>query len=148
MKVTIEQHSLHWEAAHALARAAVEKAVELEATVNVAVVDGGGHLAAFLRMPGSPFHSIDIAIDKAYTALSFGVPTSRWEKMMGGLSAPCRTSLAAAPRLMTCGGGVPLEAAGRRVGAVGVSGASERQDEEIALAAAAVLPGAEGGAAQ
>ncbi len=53
---------------------------------------------------------------------------------------------AAAARLMTCGG-IPLEAAGRRVGAIGVSGASEQQDEEIALAAAAVLPGAGEGAA-
>ena len=56
MKVTVEQKNIHWEAAHALVQVAVRRADELNVKVNVAVVDSGGHLAAFLRMPGSAFH--------------------------------------------------------------------------------------------
>ena len=139
MKVTVEQNNIHWEAAHALVHAAVRRAGEMKVSVNVAVVDSGGHLAAFLRMPGSAFHSVDVAIDKAYTAMSFGMPTSKWAEVMDTLSPPCRTSLPASGRLMTCGGGVPIEVDGRRIGAIGVSGASEKQDAEIAEYALSIL---------
>ena len=132
MKVTVEQNNIHWEAANALVQAAVRRADELSVTVNVAVVDSGGHLAAFLRMPGSAFHSIEVAINKAYTAMSFGMSTSQWEQVMNTLSVPCQTGLPSVDRLMTCGGGVPIEIEGRRIGAIGVSGATEKQDEEIA----------------
>ena len=132
MKVTVEQNNIHWEAAHALVQAAVSRADELNVKVNVAVVDSGGHLAAFLRMPGSAFHSVDVAISKAYTAMSFGMPTSKWQDVIDSLSIPCKTGLPSVDRLMTCGGGVPIELDGRRIGAIGVSGATEKQDEEIA----------------
>lgn len=132
MKVTVEQNNIHWEAAHALVQAAVRRADELNVKVNVAVVDSGGHLAAFLRMPGSAFHSVDVAIGKAYTAMSFGMPTSKWQDVIDSLSIPCKTGLPSVDRLMTCGGGVPIELDGRRIGAIGVSGATEKQDEEIA----------------
>ena len=132
MKIIVEQGNIHWEAANALVQAAVGRAVELNVKVNVAVVDSGGHLAAFLRMPGSAFHSVDVAISKAYTAMSFGMPTSKWGDVMETLSIPCKTGLPSVDRLMTCGGGVPIEVGGRRIGAVGVSGATEKQDEEIA----------------
>ena len=132
MKVTVQQNGIHWEAAHALVHAAVRRAEEMKVKVNVAVVDGGGHLAAFLRMPGSAFHSVDVAVNKAYTAMSFGMSTSVWGEVMHTLSPPCRTGLATADRLMTCGGGVPIEVKGHRIGAIGVSGATEKQDEEIA----------------
>ncbi len=139
MKVMVEQNNIHWEAAHTLVRAAVGRAEELNLSVNVAVVDSGGHLAAFLRMPGSAFHSMDVAINKAYTAMSFGMPTSKWGGVLDTLSAPCRTGLPTVDRLMTCGGGVPIEVNGQRIGAIGVSGASEQQDEEIAVYALGCL---------
>ena len=139
MKLTVEQNNIHWEAAHALVQAAVRRAEELEVRVNVAVVDSGGHLAAFLRMPGSAFHSVAVAANKAYTAVSFGMPTSKWGEVIDTLSPACRTSLPVVDRLMTCGGGVPIEIDGRRIGAIGVSGATEQQDEEIAEYALSIL---------
>ena len=132
MRLSVEQSTIHWEAAHALVRVAVRRAAELNVKVNVAIVDSGGHLAAFLRMPGSAFHSVDVAISKAYTAMSFGMPTSKWQEVMDTLSLPCKTALPSVGRMMICGGGVPIELDGRRVGAIGVSGATEKQDEEIA----------------
>ena len=132
MKATVEQNNIHWEAAYALVQAAVRRAEDMNVKVNVAVVDSGGHLAAFLRMPGSAFHSIEVATNKSYTAVSFGMPTSSWGDVLETLSPPCKTGLPTVDRLMTCGGGVPIEVDGHRIGAIGVSGASEQQDEEIA----------------
>lgn len=54
-------------------QAAVWHATQLQVRVNVSVVDAAGLPAAFARMAGAPLHSIDIAIDKAYTAASFGL---------------------------------------------------------------------------
>ncbi len=79
MEICIDQKNIHWQAANKLVEAAVIWADDLKVNVSVAIVDSGGHLAAFLRMPGSSFHSIDIAIDKAYTAVSFGMSTSEWQ---------------------------------------------------------------------
>jgi len=139
MNITVEQNNIHWEAAHALVQAAVRQAEQLNLRINVAVVDSGGHLAAFLRMPGSAFHSVDIAINKAYTAMSFGMPTSKWREVSETLSPVCRTSLPAANKMMTCGGGAPIKIGGHRIGAIGVSGATEKLDEEIALHALGIL---------
>ena len=126
------------EAAARLVTAAVAKAAELGVRINVAVVDGGGNLAAFLRMPGAFLHSIAIATDKAYTAASFGFPSGEWRGRLEG-NEPLRQGLALVPRLVMIGGGFPLVVEGRRVGGIGVSGASEEQDEACARAALATL---------
>ena len=70
--------SINWEAAVIAARAAVQHAEANGWRINVAVVDRSGNMMSFLRMPGAFLHSIDIAIDKAYTAASFGLATSQW----------------------------------------------------------------------
>lgn len=139
MRVAVDEASVHWEAASAAVLAAVREAESLGVRVNVAVVDRGGHLAAFLRMPGAPYHCIDIARDKAYTAVSFGFPTSAWAEVLPGFSAQVRAGLAGRPRMAMFGGGLPIEAGGRVVGAIGVSGASEEQDEAIARAGLAAI---------
>ena len=139
MKISIDQKNIHWQAANKLVEAVASQAEDMKLSVNVAVVDSGGHLAAFLRMPGSAFHSIDIAINKAYTAMSFGLATSQWGPIADSLSPLCKTGLLSQDRLMTCGGGVPIEVDGQRIGGIGVSGASEQQDEELAKQALQVL---------
>lgn len=139
MNISVDQKNIHWEAASKLVEAAVRHAETLNVSINVAVVDNGGHLAAFLRMPGSSFHSINIAIDKAYTAMSFGLDTSQWGPIADTLSPLCKNGLMSQDRLMTCGGGVPVEVEGHRIGGIGVSGASEQQDEEIAKQALLLL---------
>ena len=70
MDVAARQSTVGWEAASAAVRAAVAHAQSVGASVNAAVVDRAGQLVSFLRMPGAPLHSVDIAIDKAYTAAS------------------------------------------------------------------------------
>ena len=120
-------------AAAAAVQAAVAHAERLGIRINVAVTDSAGVLAAFLRMPGAFLHSIDIAIDKAYTAASFGFPTSQWEAVLAG-DENLRLGLAMRPRLVIFGGGLPIVEGGQRIGGIGVSGGSAEQDEACALA--------------
>lgn len=139
MEKKIPQASISWEAANVLVVAGVKKAEQMGVQVNICVVGRGGHLVAFLGMPGAAFHAIDVAMDKAYTAVSFGFPTSQWADIIPSFSEEVRVALPNRPRLAMFGGGVPVEVDGELIGAIGVSGASEEQDGEIAEAALAAL---------
>lgn len=125
---------LGWELAQCAAQGAVRHATAIGAKINVSVLDAGGNALAFLRMPGAPLHSIGISEDKAYTAVSFGLPTSAWESELRAHSDALRQGLPLRPRFVMFGGGVPIRSGGVLTGAIGVSGASELQDEECAMA--------------
>jgi len=126
------------QAASLACQAAVAHAEALGIRINVAVTDPSGTLAAFLRMPHAFVHSVDIAIDKAYTAASFGFPTSKWGGVIGD-DELLRMGLNQRPRLVLFGGGLPIIAGGHRIGGIGVSGASAEQDEACAAAGLAAL---------
>lgn len=130
----VSQHVIRTEAALRAVGAAVAKAVELGVRVNVAVVDVAGVQAAFVRMTGAPLHSMDIATDKAYTAVSFGLPTGQWHEALARHSPAVREGLVLRPRFVGFGGGRPIVVEGARIGGIGVSGGSEQQDEIIAEA--------------
>ena len=134
MKIASAQDVVHWEAAAAAVAAAARWAEEAGTKVNVAVVDAGGNLAAFLRMPGAFLHSIEIAIDKAYTAASFGLPTGAWTEALMAHSPAVRSGIPLRPRMVCFGGGLPLRHEDRLIGGIGVSGGSEQEDEACARA--------------
>lgn len=121
------------DAAQVAVQAAVEKAKSLGIKINVAVVDSGGDLSAFLRMPGAFLHSIGIAIDKAYTSASFGFPTSEWQNVFAE-SPMLSIGIPQRPRTVVFGGGLPIELGEQRIGGIGVSGGSEQQDVACAEA--------------
>jgi uncharacterized protein GlcG (DUF336 family) len=117
--------------------AALARADELGVAVVVTVVDPAGHPIASARMDGAPLLSIGVAADKAWTVVSFGLPTDWWAEAMAiepGLSA-----LASGRPLMPVPGGVPIKQGGGLLGAVGVSGASSEQDREVAEAGASAI---------
>jgi uncharacterized protein GlcG (DUF336 family) len=74
MANVVEKHSISSELAEKMVDEAVAKARELGVTENVTILDDGGNLKAFSRMDGAPIPTIEIAQNKAYTAL-FGVST-------------------------------------------------------------------------
>src|SRR5207253_5661761 len=80
----IETKDLSLDQAHAILAAAVEKAAAINTKMDVAVVDAGGNLKAFVRMDGAWLGSIDISIKKAKTARYFDMPTGA----IGELSQP------------------------------------------------------------
>ena len=130
---SVAQRCISWSAAQAACVAAVQAAEAQGLRINVAVVDQGGTLAAFLRMPGAFLHSIDIAIDKAYTSAGFGFPTSQWGGALAG-DEMLRIGLAERPRLVVFGGGLPIRDGDALIGGIGVSGGSAEQDEACARA--------------
>jgi uncharacterized protein GlcG (DUF336 family) len=136
--VAVTQAVIGCEAAAAAVRAAVDHARANGWRINVAVVDTGGNLAAFLRMPGAFVPSIDIAIDKAWTAAGFGFPTGDWMKVVED-NEGMKLGFSARPRLVVFGGGLPIRVGGELIGGVGVSGASEEQDEACARAGLAAI---------
>lgn len=138
MKVAVPQSTVSWEAAHAAVAAAVRHAEALGLRVNVGVADAAGNLVAFLRMPGAFPQSIDIAIDKAYTAAGFGFPTGQWMDVVAG-NEGMKLGFSARPRLVVFGGGLPIRVAGELIGGIGVSGASEEQDGACARAGLAAI---------
>ncbi|MEQ9499829.1 MAG: heme-binding protein [Deltaproteobacteria bacterium] len=138
MSATFQTQSLTAEAAHVAVDAAIAKARKLGCRINCAIVDPGGNLLAFLRDPGAPLHSIDIAIDKAYTAVSFRCPTAKLYEVIDGAPS-VRDGIIARPRLTAFGGGVPVTLDGHLVGGVGVSGAAEHEDQACAEAAQAAI---------
>jgi len=137
--LSVSVSTIDWHAAHQAIGAAVQAAEALGVRVNVAVVDASGVLAAFLRMPGAPLHSVDIAIDKAYTAASFGLATSQWQAALQQHSAAVRDGLVLRPRFVAFGGGLPVLENGQRIGGIGVSGGSEQEDEACARAGLAAI---------
>jgi glc operon protein GlcG len=119
--------------------AAMAEAEVLAIDVCIAVTDGAGHLLAMVRMDRAPLLCIQIAHDKAYSVSSFGgLPTSDWWRMLESEPALLH-GLVKTDWLVIFGGGVPLVADGRTVGAIGVSGGSSEQDIRIAEAGAAAV---------
>ncbi|GAB5559803.1 MAG: heme-binding protein [Synoicihabitans sp.] len=119
--------------------AALEKAAEQETLMNIAIVDAGANLKAFVRMDGSYLGSIDVAIKKAKTARFFDTATGNLGKITQPGDAIFNIELTNGG-LVTFPGGLPLKNdEGKIIGAIGVSGGSIDDDHEVALAAAAAL---------
>lgn len=133
MVITHKKQLIHWQSAQVSVKAAIEKASELGVHIAVAVVDSSGQLVAFLRSENAPYMSINIAIDKAYTSASFSIPTSQWREVLPQGSL-LREGIVQRDRFVAFGGGVPIRLGDDCVGAIGVSGASEEQDELCAQA--------------
>ena len=117
------------------------KARELGVTENVAILDDGGNLKAFGRMDGAPILCIEMARNKAYTAL-FGVSTQDFFNFIQG-DPSLLAGIPTLARMAAWGGGFPIKVDGEVVGAIGVSGAPTVQnDVDCAKAALALVPGA------
>ena len=137
-RASVAQRCITAEAAAAAVAAAVAHAGGLGVRINAAVTDSAGTLMAFLRMPGAFVHSVDIAIDKAYTAAGFGFATAQWAEILQADEA-LRLGMPQRPRLVVFGGGLPVREGGELIGGIGVSGASAEQDEACARAGLAAL---------
>jgi uncharacterized protein GlcG (DUF336 family) len=122
--------------AMAVLDAAMKKAKEIKTKMDIAVVDAGCNLKAFVRMDGAWQGSIDIAIKKARTARFFDMPTGEIGKLSqpGG---PLYNIEHSNGGLISFPGGVPIQDSdGTIIGAVGVSGSSVENDHTVAAAGA------------
>src|SRR5579871_3398018 len=115
---------INLETARKVIAAAEKKAAEIGQPMNIAVADAGGNLVAHVRMDGAWIGSIDIAINKAFTARAFDISTKDLAtySQSGGQFFGIHASNHG--RVMIFAGGIPLKRYGKVVGAVGVSGGS------------------------
>jgi len=127
------------EQARAVLEAALNKAEETNTKMDIAVVDVGANLKAFIRMDEAWIGSIDIAIKKARTARFFDMPTGE----IGKLSQPGEPLYNiehSNEGLITFPGGIPLKNSKNQIiGAIGVSGSTVENDHLVAEAGAAAL---------
>ncbi len=127
MAHVVKKHSISSELAQKMVDAAVAKAREIGVSENVAILDDGGNLKAFSGMDGAPIPTIEIAQNKAYTAL-FGVSTQEFFNFIQG-DPSLLAGIPTLARVSAWGGGFPIKVNGEIVGAIGVSGAPAVQND-------------------
>lgn len=123
---------------------ALGKAEALNVRINVAVVDSGGNLVGFARMPGSFLVSIDMSQRKARSAAGLGIAPDVAEQILQQEAPRVREGLLGCDGFSLIGGGLPLILNGALVGGIGVSGGSEAQDIQCAQAGAAAIDSVSG----
>jgi uncharacterized protein GlcG (DUF336 family) len=127
MGITLQQAQAAIQAAH-------QKCLEMGVKMNIAVVDAGANLTAFIRMDDAWLGSLDISIKKAKTARFFDMPTGA----IGGLSQPGGALFGIEHSnggLISFPGGLPIkDADGHVIGAIGVSGSTVEDDHAVAEA--------------
>ncbi|MBA4285308.1 MAG: hypothetical protein C0434_07220 [Xanthomonadaceae bacterium] len=122
--------------ARKLAAAAAAEAQKNKRNVAIAIVDTGGHLVYFEKLPETQTGSVEVSIDKARSAALFRRPTKSFQDTLaaGGEGLRVLKINGAVP----LEGGLPIVADGRVIGAIGVSGATSEQDGQVAKAGAAL----------
>ncbi|MBM0169726.1 GlcG/HbpS family heme-binding protein [Altererythrobacter sp. C41] len=138
MANSIEKRSITQEASDKLIAAATAKAEEMGVPMCISIVDESGNLKAFRRMDGAALLSVDIATNKAYTAISFGMPSHGWHEFIKN-DPPLLHGIVHTPRLVVFGGGYPVKEGGHIIGGIGVSGGHYEQDMAVAEAGLAAL---------
>jgi glc operon protein GlcG len=119
--------------------AAMDHAASIKVPVCVAVADSGSNLVSFARMDGAPLLSAGLAQNKAYSVVAFkGMATRDWWDAIKDEPALLH-GIVKTDRLTVFGGGIAITEGDTVAGAVGVSGGSAEEDDEIAAAGAAAV---------
>jgi uncharacterized protein GlcG (DUF336 family) len=119
--------------------AAEKKAADIGVAMNIAVVDAGNNLTAFVRQDGGWLGSIEIAQDKAFTARAFDMPTADLAESAQPGEPLYGIAVSNEGRVIVFPGGIPLKNGDEVIGAIGVSGGEVDQDQTVAEAGAGAL---------
>ena len=125
--------------ARRIIQAGEKKAAELKIPYNIAVVDAGGALISHVRMDGAWLGSIDISINKAFTARAFDMSTDELSKASQSGESLFGINTTNADKIVIFGGGMPVKVDGAVIGAVGASGGSVENDIKVVQAAVAAF---------
>jgi uncharacterized protein GlcG (DUF336 family) len=128
--------ALTLEIAKELSAAAEAEAVKNNWNVVIAIVDDGGRLMHLVRRDGTQYGSIEVAQDKARTAIAFRRPTKALEDAVAG----GRNAILGLGGATPIEGGLPIVVEGEMIGAIGVSGVQSNQDAQVAQAGINALP--------
>jgi len=131
--------ALTLEGAKVILDGAEARASEIGVDMAIAVTDAAGLLLAFRRMDGAKLTSIDVAINKAFTAAGTRKGTHEYAGIAGAGGAAFGIHASNQGRFTIFGGGVPVVVEGQCVGAVGCSSGSAEQDRDVAEAGVTAL---------
>jgi uncharacterized protein GlcG (DUF336 family) len=137
--MTKTETTITLETARQIIAAAEKKASQIGQPMNIAVVDAGGNLLSHVRMDGAWIGSIDISINKAFTARAFDIETKELAKLSQSGEQFFGIHETNRGRIVIFAGGIPLKQNGMVVGGIGVSGGLAKQDQEVAEAGAKAL---------
>ena len=126
-QLSFTSHSITREAAARLIAVSIAASERVGFEPVIAIVDAAGNLKAFERSDKSSFLAVNIEIDKAYTAASFGLSTAQWVDLLDDRGA---SNLRHVPRVLAAAGGFPIIEEGAIIGGLGISGGSWAQDQE------------------
>jgi len=120
--------ALTLEAAKKIAAAAQAEAIANKWTMVITIVDDGANLIYLEKADGTQIGSVDVAQNKARSAVRFKRPTKAFEDALAG----GRQAILSLPGAIPVEGGIPLMIDGVMLGAIGVSGATSAQDGQVA----------------
>jgi uncharacterized protein GlcG (DUF336 family) len=130
---------LKLEGAKIILKASEAKAKEIGVPMSIAIVDDGCNLIAFEKMDGAKITSIDIAINKAFTAAGSRKGTHEYAEVASPGKPAFGIHVSNQGRFIIFGGGLPISIKGEVVGGVGCSSGTAEQDREVAQAGIAAL---------
>lgn len=135
MQVSEPRATLSIEAIQTMLNAAVARSKELGARLHITILDSSANLAGFISFPGTPRIAQTTADRKAFTAVHTGMPTHQWEAYVSSIPASELKIIDSIPGYVAAKGGYPVIENGLVLGGIGVSGANQEIDDDVALTA-------------
>ena len=139
MKISEKRGTLTTEAIQAMLDAAIARARELDIKVHISVMDSSANLAGWITCAGAPVIAATTARRKSFTAVNTGMPTSEWKAYTSSVPDEERMIVESIEGYISADGGLPVIEDGIVLGGIGVSGASQEADEDVAQAAVRAL---------
>jgi uncharacterized protein GlcG (DUF336 family) len=139
MKKGVARATLSTESIERLIVAALARARELEIRVHVAIMDEAADLVGFVSCEGAPRLAATTARHKAFTAVQTGMSTKDWKTYVDSIPADELKIIDKIEGYIAADGGYPILEKGLVLGGIGVSGADQEKDADVALVALAAL---------
>ncbi|MCA9506114.1 MAG: heme-binding protein [Myxococcota bacterium] len=139
MKKSAPRATLSTEAIETLLSTAIARARELDIRVHIAITDSAAEIVGFVSCEGAPRIAATTARHKAFTAVQTGMPTKDWKAYLDGIPADELKIIDKIDGYIAADGGYPIVENGLVLGAIGVSGADQQRDADVALRAMAAL---------
>jgi uncharacterized protein GlcG (DUF336 family) len=130
----VDRREVGLDLAQAVLAGVRQEAERRSVAMGAAVVDLGGNVVAAMRMDGAQLPALDLATDKAYTAVSFDFPTEFWAASTRPEGSDWGLATTLRGRIVVFAGGLPIRADGALVGGLGVSGSASAVDRACAEA--------------
>ncbi len=139
MKMSAPRATLSTEAIETLLVAASRRARQLDIRIHIAITDAAAEIVGFLSCEGAPVLAATTARQKAFTAVRTGMATKDWKAYTDSIPADEQKIIDKIDGYIAADGGYPIVEDGLVLGGIGISGADQERDAEVARAAIAAL---------